>query len=335
MNIIKYLIGILLYMNCHCYLYLSLIVDNVDDCISKIEIIQNNNNKTYFNFIEKFGNQYLERCSPHYEEEFKNFQIIGIPKINNILYNIGEVIYLEVYSQGIVDGYMSVTVKINEYIIHNKFWNCTNCIGENIFDGEKYNLFPDNYPINNKYFYFYFTAHNFSELNYENVEIDNYFYSLSNKTIFNHSINYKKDKLELINFNNTENFRITNNNTLNINYTNYFFTIYFKNKFYGNLVGLNSNNLEINITNGTNFYINETKGLQYILSPIEKYNYSASLFLKIRAYNRYLNKSVSKEEDFHFYINLIGDNLKCLNKELNISLKNVYYYFAQILWKKN
>ena len=328
MNIILYLIFFLLFTKIQFYLYISIDVNTIDDCITKIILMHKNyNNNTYF----RINGSYLPNC------KFNNFSYYpneGKPIINNIVYNLGEKIYLEVFNQGYIDGYIGITIYVNEFIINSsslqQFLKCTNCFGENnnyILKGNIFHLFQkfDSYnQTYNKYYDFYFKIDNFSSFN--NFPINKDFYSLTNKKIFNRSIYYKNNELELINFNTTDNFYIKDNNTLNITYTNYYFEIIFKNNFSGNLVGLDQNNSEINLTNGSKFYINETRGLKYILSSIEKYNYSAYLFLKIKAYNKFLFKCVSHEEEFHFHITLIGDKLKCLNDKINIILGDVYLY---------
>ena len=313
MNMIKYLIFILLFLKIQFYYYVSIDVNFIDDCcISKIILMKKDFNETYF---VKDGDFSSESC------RFGKFDYFQNPIIKNILYNLNESIYLEVYNQGILDGYIGITVYINEFIIESssllQFLKCDNCFGNNsnyIFLNDIFFLFNNlsNFyedPTYKKSYYFYFRINNFSNLiaNYSRINYD--FYSLTNETIFNKSIYYKNDELELINFNTKENFYIKENNTLNISFTDYYFNIIFKNNFNGSLIGLDSNNSEIKLINGSTFYINETKGLKYILEPKEKYNYYSHLFFTLRAYNKYLNKNVTKEQEFHFFITLFGDYL--------------------------
>ena len=328
----------LLFIKIHFYFYVSINVNSIDDCITKIILMNKGYNYTFF----EIDNKYMPNCEYNHFEYYPND---GKPIIKNKAYNLGDKIYLEIYNQGYKDGYIDITFYVNEFIIQSsslqQFLKCTNCFGNNnnyIFSDNTFYLFEyfsSNYRNNdyNKYYDFYFMIENFSYFN--NYPINDEFYSLTNKKIFNHSIYYKNNELELINFNTTENFYITDNDTINFTYTNYYFNIIFKNNFYGNLVGLDSNNSEINLTNGSNFYINETKGLKNILSPNEKYNYYAYLFLKIRACNKYLSKYVSQEEEFQFYITLIGDNLKCLNDKNNIYLGSIYLYNCTDLLEKD
>ena len=324
---IIYLIFIFLFIKNQSYYYLSIDVNSIDDCITKIILMNEGNNNTYFQ---------KDNIDCEYQH-FSYYPNNGKPIIKNKVYNIGEKIYLEIYNKGYHDGYISITMYINEFIIPssslNKFWICTNCFGNYsnyIFSNNTFYLFLTfGYIMSfnlsyQKYYDFYFSIDNFSDFNDFQIKKD--FYSLTNKKIFNHSIYYKNNELELINFNNKENFYISNNITLNINYTNYYFNITFKDNFDGNLVGLDSNNSEINLTNGSAFYITDTRGLKYILSQKEKINYFSSLFLKISAYNKYVSKCVTQEEEFQFYITLIGDILKCLNDKSNLDSLNVYHY---------
>ena len=236
-------------------------------------------------------------------------------------------------------GFVSVDVKINEYNIYannNKFWKCLNCqtndknyfFKNNSFYFYKY----EKYATNNTLYNFTFQINSFSELNNQNLEINNSFYELSGKT-FDHSLNYKYYELELINFNTTDNFYIIDNRNLSVNYTNYYFKVSFSNKFSGILKGLNLNNSYTNITNNGFFRVNETNGLIYQLSEEENKNYGAYLQLKIIAYNIYLNKSVTRKKSFNFNITLTGDYLKCLfDQKINKpDSEKIYHYFCQNL----
>ena len=323
------LIFILLLKKLQFKFYISIDVINIDDCISKIYSVKEGNNISYFILNETSFSECNYKRTNYYPNN-------GHPIIKNVVYNIGEKLYLEVYNLGYIDGYIDIIVNVNEFILNSnclrKFWKCINCFGEEnnyIFSDNKFYLFNTFQSIKNtsyeKSYYFYFMINNFTDLISNCSEINNDFYSLTNKRIFNRSINYKNNELELINFNTNKNFYIKDNYTLDFTYTNYNFHITFINEFYGNLVGLDIYNSEINLTNGSIFYVNETKGLKYILSQKEKKNYSAFLFLKITAFNKYLSKSVSQEEDFQFYITLV-DSLRCLNEKNNSDSKNVYHY---------
>ena len=329
MFIINYILGFILYIKINSYLYFSIYINEVDDCIYNISTYRNIVQNKYFNFFEKYTEN---NCSYNYIK-------YDSPLIRNKPYEFGEIISMEVKDNISPSGFVSVDVKINEYNIYannNKFWKCLNCqtndknyfFKNNSFYFYKY----EKYATNNTLYNFTFQINSFSELNNQNLEINNSFYELSGKT-FDHSLNYKYYELELINFNTTDNFYIIDNRNLSVNYSNYYFKVSFSNKFSGILKGLNLNNSYTNITNNGFFRVNETNGLIYQLSEEENKNYGAYLQLKIIAYNIYLNKRVTREKSFIFNITLTGDYLKCLfdQKTNKPDSEKIYHYFCQNL----
>ena len=240
----------------------------------------------------------------------------------------------------IKNGFVSITVTINEYKLiknNNKFWICSNCYGENrnyILKDNKYHFYGDkNKEVPQVNIYnFTFQVNSFFELNSSNSIINDSFYELSGKQV-NLNLNYKDNELELINFNTKDIFYIKEDKNLSVNYTNYYFRVYFNKKFSGTLKGLNSDNFYININNNDFFRVNETNGLMYQLSPEDKKNYEVYLKLNITAYNIYLNKAVTKEKSFNFNIILTGDYLKCLNEESQNQPdpEKIYHIFCQNL----
>ena len=208
MSTIKCLIYIFLIEKIYSILYLSIDVNKVDDCVSKIYLNENPNIE-YFKF---------EKSSCSYNN-FKIYPNRGKPIVANIVYTLGKTINIEIYN--IIDKcWIDITIKINEYIIksssNNKFLKCSNC---------KYNFDEQVYQFDNIIGYenLTFKLDNFSNLLKEDdyIKLNNRFYSLTSKRDFEKSIYYKNDELELINFNTTNNFYIQNNESLYVNYTNY------------------------------------------------------------------------------------------------------------------
>ena len=329
MIIIKYILIFILEIKINSLLYLSIYVYEVDDCIYKLYSYKESKRKDYFNFLE---NHTESICNPNYLD-------YGNPLILDEPYEIGDIIYMEVKDKLVGFGYVNITVKINEYNIKardQKFWKCLNCHGNNsnyYFD----NIFKfyKNGQINaaNNFLYnFTFQINSSSELYNYNFEINNSFYELSGNT-FNLILNNTYNELELINFNTTDYFYISNNKNLSVNYTNYYFKVHFD-KNIGNLKGLNLDNCYTNITNNGSFKINKTNGLIYQLSSEDKRNYGAYLHLKITAYNIYSNQPVTKEKSFIFNITLTGYYLKCLNEIRMPDSENIYHYICKNLTKE-
>mgnify|MGYP003571311060 CR=1 FL=1 len=325
MIIIKYILIFILYIKINSLLYLSIYVYEVDDCIYKLYSYKESKRKDYFNFLE---NHTESTCNPNYLD-------YGNPLILDEPYEIGDIIYMEVKDKLVGYGYVNITVKINEYNIKardQKFWKCLNCHGNNsnyYFDNIfKFYKSGEGNAKNESLYNFTFQINSFSELYNYNFEINNSFYELSGNT-FNLILNNTYNELELINFNTTDYFYISNNKNLSVNYTNYYFKVHFD-KNIGNLKGLNLDNCYTNITNNGSFKINKTNGLIYQLSSEDKRNYGAYLQLKITAYNIYSNKTVTKEKSFIFNITLT-DYLKCLNEKREPDSENIFHYICQNL----
>ena len=106
-----YIIDFLLFTHIQTFLYLSIYIIEVDDCLSKIEI----DNKSYF--------QLQEECKLGLEIYHNK----GNPIIENVIYTLGKTIIIQITNNG--DGICStkLAVKINEYNIsisnNTKFWN--------------------------------------------------------------------------------------------------------------------------------------------------------------------------------------------------------------------
>lgn len=325
MLVLQYILGFILYIKINSSLYFSLIVESIDDCI--YNIYKNQTEKIYF----KFTNKYEEnQCNP--------FNLYDKPLIKNEPYDFGDIIVMEVKDRMKKRGFVKITVQINEYIIrtyiNNTFWECLNCSTSNkdyYFNENRFNFYDDNEnnATNNSVYIFTFQVKFISELNNANLEINNSFYELSGGA-FNRSLNYKDNELELINFYTTDYFYIRDNNSLPVNYTNYYFKVKFVKEFSGTLKGLNSDNSYINITNNSFFRVNETNGLIYQLSSEEIKKYEAFIKLNITAYNIYLNKNVTKEKSFIFNITVTGDYLKCLYEESQSIPDNnsIYHYLC-------
>ena len=271
MFILNYILYLLLYIKINSYLYFSFYLNKVEDCISKIYI----GNKTLFDFFDKYNESIC------ISEDYSFYPNKGNPLIHNEPYNFGDIIYMDVYDNIKQDGYVKITITINEYKIetkNKKFWQCLNCKNNNSNDYIIKNsdfifyFYENNDGLqNNANFTFTFRINSILELNYEDIEINDSFYALNSSKIINLEIDYKNEEVELINFNSTDNFYIKDDNTLLVNYSNYYFQVTFENDFNGSLKGLNfDDNLYHGLNNNSFFKVNETNGLIYQLSPNEK-----------------------------------------------------------------
>ena len=316
---INFFINILFLAEIKSKLYISMDVLFADECINKIYIKNNSDNITYFILDQN----YRKTCNSKENYYYPNN---GTPIIENKEYIIGQRLFVEVYDR-VCGSSLNIIVRINEYIImlyHQKYWNCLNC--PNFTHKTDFlDLAYEGGDSNNIIYSLYFQIDNFEDFKF--FEIDDTFFSLTSLKIFNRSLYYKNDFLELINFNTSDNFYITKNNSLEVNYTNYKFLIEFNKNFSGTLIGLNANNSEMQLNSRDYFYINESNGLKYILSLEDKKNYGSILEFNIQAYNEFSN-AVSQKQEFIFNIILEGDNLKCLNKEIYIDSESIRKYIS-------
>ena len=194
-----YLIYFLLFTQMQSFLYLSIYIYEIDDCINKI--FSKEENEIYFENDININCKY---------EDLTYYPNDGNPIIKNIIYILGKTIIIQIYNKSkmISKCYINMKVKINEYFIglsnNNNIWNCNEC---------EYNINLDK----------------ISDLkNEESVEVDKTFYAFTSQMNFNYSIDYKNDELELINFNISNNFYIKSNKSLLVNFTNYKFKINYR-----------------------------------------------------------------------------------------------------------
>ena len=284
--------------------YLSMELLSVDDCLVKIT----HKDQVLF-YLHNFDDECVYRPSDY-----------PSPLISMIPYNFNDIIIFQFYN-GKVDGYFNMTVYFNEYIIkteHQKFWTCIDCTDENsephsignYYYNQSLNtfyFFPYsmrlNYEVWNRYYNFIFQIRDFSELNYEGNEINDIYYSFIDNVKFYILINNPEEEIDLINFNDTDNFYIKINNSLPTPYEYLRFKIYFaeSHTFLGNFIGLNHSKQNIILENESFFEISENKGLRYKLSEEEKLNKSLiDLKIKIEGYT--LAKPNSQIKDFYFYL---------------------------------
>ena len=278
-------------------LYFSIKLIKIDDCIKSIYRNKNGKNSILFE---------SEDCN---FEDHGNTQNIYRELVKNEYYEYGDLVYINAKNNG-GSASMNIIIQIDEYIIStcpNDILKCINC--QNLYNycnNNEFIMFLDNGHNANEdkiYYYFYFQINSFNELNSNKIGINHNFYALAQKKYLL-SVNYQEDEIELINFKNTDNFYIADNNSLPINYTNYYFKIYSINQFSENLIGLNLSNSEIKLKNNDSFIVTESKGLRYRLSPQEKKDGGTYINFKIRAYNFpnniYYSEPVSQLKEFFF-----------------------------------
>jgi hypothetical protein len=99
---------------------LSMKINEVDDCVTKIYT----NKSIYYDFSKNF--KFPSDCN---FDIIKKYNIYDKLIIKNVTYAFGELIYLEAYDGG-GPGYLDITVFVNEIIVNikdQKFWKCLNC----------------------------------------------------------------------------------------------------------------------------------------------------------------------------------------------------------------
>ena len=325
MNINK-IFFFLLCMKIISLMYLTIRLHDVDDCIFNIsKINKNNETKVYFQYIDS------NKCQKNYLDYYPNDKI---HLIKYEQYEFGEKFCLTSKDVG-GNGGINIDILIDEYTIktcQDNFWICDNCDwkGENndyfcnkISNNYRFYKDGDSLYKNGKfYFSLYFQINNQSELNQLGQSYINHdFYTLAQK-IFNFTSYNIYEEIELINFNTTETFYITNNASIEVNYSKYYFKLLSKNKFNGTILGLNLSDNEIELQdkdNYNNFKVTDSRGLKYKFSSDDKKNQTIYISLDIEAYNNpsslSYSQKVSNNTIFQFYISLIYDEFFCLKNE--------------------
>ena len=322
---------ICLFLNVNSFLYLSIELLQLDDCISRIYTDNNDTIFEYYNITLP--------CFFH-ANDYPNPLVLLLP------YEFGQKILFDLYDYGGGEGYFSATVYLNEYIIrpeHQKFWKCVDCGGDNY--NYRYNSFYkrfhfydydlDNHIVKwNTFFHFYFQVNSLSELDYEGNEIKDKYYSFNSQNYYYISIPNLEDEIDLINFNTTETFYVTNNKTLETYYEERNFRIYFDDLvlFSGKFIGLDESKNDIELLEESTFHVSSNKGLRYKLSESEKSKKGVRLKIKIGT------NSISPK-DFNFFICLNGykicdedQKMKCLNEGFYYDSVNDKYYSCYESW---
>ena len=305
--------------------YISLEFLEVDDCIRNISISGQK--------IFEFNPNTLDDCDFQYQDKYPQFFT------KNYRYDYNIEIKFTFQDSVHYDGFMNITVYFNEYIIKvsdQMFWKCSDCgnfgLGGNRFwDYDYYdnriNFYCGHGNNDGKcksdggkfevLYHFIFKIQSLEDLRNgtktgQQFEVNNNYYALNPQRIYYRQIYYLDNELELINFNTTENFFIAENTTLPIEFTDYYFKmIYMDNNFHGNLKGLDINNNNNIINNGSSFKVSDLAGLKYQLTLQEKINREVNVSLKITAYNcpnceDFKSKPVSPETEFIFIITVYG-----------------------------
>ena len=226
------------------------------------------------------------------------------------------------------EGFMNVVVNYNEYIIKTsdqRFWKCINCCGNNgtghddyHWDGQRINFYEGRRSGGcwEELYIFIFRIDNMTQL-YEGgengpFEIMHDFYSFTNKNRIEKIVYYNEDEVEvdLINFTLENLLYVKRDDTLPVDYNNYYFILESPN-FEGQLIGIYLDGGKDLLTNGNIFKVPEISGFNYILSEEEKENRRAELKVKLTAYNYcpegYKCKSevVAETREFTFIIKVI------------------------------
>ena len=334
LKISKTFLVLSLFLSINSTLYITMEIEEIDDCVDQIYKNKNGTNIIFF----KNNNGTCEA---------RTYDMYPSPLISNIPYEYGEKLYFDLIDIGgeyEIAGYLVITVYVNEFIIrtnHTKFWKCTNCEGENgnyIYNtvNNRFDFFNQYHPNNirdRKTYYFYFQINSASEFNYKGNEIIDYYYSLSSKKYFFNTRYNLQEELDLINFNTSDNFYIIKNNAFTTPFEDILFKIFFDETilFSGNFIGLDSNHNDKPLNNQDTFYVSNGKGLRYKLSDEEKQHNNIYLKIYLQSIRIQFNNTIrntSQIEEFNFYICKEGykqcdieESFKCLNEG--------YYYDSE------
>ena len=294
--------------------YLSLKLVTIDDCVRNINVSNS--------FVMwKFDPNNLNEC----DFAFQNIYPEYFTKYYN--YQLGTKIQFEFQDSVHVDAFVNIKVYFNEYIIKasdQRFWKCEDCytpggnyIWDNVNDRMDLRVKTNGgyiYGEQKAYlFHCYFQIDSYADVYKGNFEVNSAFYSLNDKKYFYYRIPYTQNELELINFNTTENFYVSDNKTLSIDCTKFFFKIIYINQgeFNGQLNALGLDDLDLNLNTNYDFKISNMKGIRYTLIQQEKDNKEVTIKVKITAYNNANDKNYAKqvsiETEFFFIITIFDD----------------------------
>ena len=309
-------------------LYLTMKLEYIDDCITKI--YYENNTIIY----EK--QNYETQC-------IMNEQVSDNPIVDSLSYKIGQKIYFEIKDTG-GGCAIDITIYLNEYTIESesrKFWRCENCDGDQgnyvLFNGDIYYYCYSTNRDESKFYYFFFQINNLSDLSELNIQTNgisrsNYF--LTQKKDFFIYVSNLDEKIDLINLNDKNNLYSKKNDIIiEPIYELLIFKFYHIkiNDNYGKFFNFFQTDNDIsNELNVDNFYnIAQKKGLRYEMTESEKFKNGTYLKLNIRIFDHHHIFLTDKE--FNFFICLdvykicdINSSMKCLN-EGYYSLNDLYY----------
>ena len=325
MSIFSFLLPILfqLFLRIESYkFYLTMYLEGVDDCISKI---YKSNNITLFE----------RECSnvSNWDKPYNS------PLFEKIEYEFGEEIYIDIFDKGDI-GYLKINVRLNEYLIKpelQKFWNCTNCLGENnnyIYNTtlKRFDFYnPDIGETTERTYNFIFKVDSrdmFKDL--EGV-VDGNYYTISQVGDQYIHLNDLDDEIILIDFKNQDNFYITHNKEYEIQFDSIYFRIFHDNHFRmnGEITGFSfwDNEYKQLLNDGDALKVtDEYSTLKYKLTEKEKSMNGTQIIIFLRAYNspdkEDLRKEVSQLIKFNYYVCLKGytfcdpdSSFKCLKDE--------------------
>ena len=318
----------ILILFCFCYLFIKVKLTNyisfelikADDCVRLVNI----SNQILFKFIPKYDGicnnlSNLGHCDAGNDTMYPQDKFL----IKN--YEYEEKIEIEITFEdwNHIDGFMDMNVYFNEYKIKTSdqvFWKCINCGNGNqdyFYENNRMNFYSGTGPggCSEKLYKFIFKIDDINEI-YQGgkngpFEIMSDFYAFTDQQIFEREVyNSEGDlELQLINFNVAEILHFKSNESIPLDINNYFFRVEFSNIGGGHLKGLGLDDVEKELYSWSSFKVNDTSGLNFILSPQQKEQKYAEVNLKITVLNNCLDeyncKIVVPAKDFTFKIKVV------------------------------
>ena len=251
--------------------------DNIHN-ISKNSFIENEEN-----YKELYYKRQEDYCTGEYNQEEKDLPL------NKVSYDYGTYIHFEFADTDPTEGSMKISIKINEYIISTSHWNshsywrchdcnCASGADRNFATGSKDSdtilLFHDKNVFVNKsldksieyYYHFSFKINSLEDVKKQYFDVNPEFFTIKTQTIYlSYHIERVPEVIELINFNITDNFFITQDSGFIFEYQNYYFKIEFLdgNTYQGRLEAYDiTKTNKINLASGNDFRISDTEGIK-------------------------------------------------------------------------
>ena len=329
------IIANLLILNGNPNLHITLEIVEVDDCISRVYFLDNEENL----YSKDISNPDVN-CNHDHQVDDKVI-------VDSVPYEIGKTIVAVLHDRGGGPGNkaaMSIAVYLNEYIIKpesHQYWTHYGFSGDygnsNKGINDYFEIVLTNYRPNDFNFNFQIISlTGLFDLYKRNAPgIGRYPYQLSKQKYFFNHVQSLEETINVIYLNSSAFIYAINENNKIIEpiYDYLSFQFYFDSYFHSSseIMGLDNSNDDIILKTGTIYSISQIQVLRYNLTELENYQKGVHLHLRFKAYD-FKNDLVSDFEDFHFFICLDGYTIcdantymKCLTEGFYTTPDNYHF----------